>query len=156
MRFRIVIAHPPGWQHAGMYRELAETLVHGFTRLGHHADIAFNAFEPTATNVLMHAHELAEEHVRGPVRPLVELAVGHRRPAAVGPERDEGDLAGLVLRVPAELVAERRAAERGPLVRREVPLGHPAAPNIGAPKVSAWTMSSAGLRVSLLGKPFAG
>ena len=64
MRFRIVIAHQPGWQHAGMYRELAETLVHGFTRIGHQADVAFNQFEPGATNILMHSHDLAEEHVR--------------------------------------------------------------------------------------------
>lgn len=58
MRFRVVIVAPPGWAHAGMYRELAETLVYGFRRIGYDADIAFNAFDSGAINVAMHAHEL--------------------------------------------------------------------------------------------------
>jgi hypothetical protein len=47
-----------------MYRELAETLVFGFRRLGHQADIALNLFDPAATNILMHCHEMADEHVK--------------------------------------------------------------------------------------------
>jgi hypothetical protein len=62
MRFRIVIAAQPGWQHAGMYRELAETLVYAFGRLGYRADIAFNEFASGAQNILLHAHELGEQY----------------------------------------------------------------------------------------------
>ena len=58
MKFRIVIVAPPGWAHAGMYRELAETLVYGFRRIGYEAETAFNAFDPGVVNVAMHAHEL--------------------------------------------------------------------------------------------------
>ena len=58
MRFCILLAAPPGWQHAGMYTELAETLVHGLRRAGHEAEFAINQPDPRALNVLINAHML--------------------------------------------------------------------------------------------------
>lgn len=64
MRFRIVIVAKPGWEHAGMYRELAETLALGLQGLRHRADVALNTIEPSATNIILHAHELSVEQQR--------------------------------------------------------------------------------------------
>ena len=58
MRFCILLVSPPGWQHAGMYTELAQTLVYGFTRAGHEATASTSGPDPTARNILINAHML--------------------------------------------------------------------------------------------------
>jgi len=58
MRFRIVIIEPPGYPHAAAFTEVAETLVHGLTALGHQASAVINGFDPDAVNVVLGMHML--------------------------------------------------------------------------------------------------
>ena len=64
MRFCILIVSPPGWQHAGMYAELAETLVCGLRTVGHEAAVSLNGPDPRAQNILINAHMLPETVAR--------------------------------------------------------------------------------------------
>ena len=63
MRFCILVYAPPGWQHTGIYTEVAQTLVYGFRRAGHEADVSINSVQPQAINVLINAHMLPESAV---------------------------------------------------------------------------------------------
>lgn len=57
-QFRIVIVSPPGWQHAGCFFEIAETLVHGLRRLGYAADATINGASSQMTNIFLGAQAL--------------------------------------------------------------------------------------------------
>jgi len=61
--YRVVVISPPGYQHAGAFAEMAETLVFAFRALGHSAQAAVNIFSPDAMNIVLGGHLLAEDAV---------------------------------------------------------------------------------------------
>lgn len=61
MRFCFLVVAPPGWQHAGMYAELVETLVRAARRAGHHGTASVNTPDPSSINVLINPHMLPAE-----------------------------------------------------------------------------------------------
>ncbi len=58
MHVQVIVISPPGFQHAGAFTEVAETLVLGFRALGHTAQAGFNSFAADALNVVLGAHML--------------------------------------------------------------------------------------------------
>ena len=60
MKFQIVVPSVRGWPHGQMYKEVAETLVHGFKALKHQAEISLNDFTNDATNVVLGSYDLPD------------------------------------------------------------------------------------------------
>jgi len=60
-RFQITLVRPDGFLHTEAFREVAETLQFGLRSIGHSAQIVENAFDESATNLLLGAHLLSPE-----------------------------------------------------------------------------------------------
>lgn len=65
MQIRIVIIDPPGWDHAGIFAEVAELLAHGFRNAGHAVSIVRNAPSPAALNVILAGFHLTPAMLDG-------------------------------------------------------------------------------------------
>ena len=63
MRFQIVIMQPSGYPHSGAFTEVAETVMFGLRALGHEAQIHFNKFDNSATNIIFGSHLLIPQFV---------------------------------------------------------------------------------------------
>lgn len=57
-RFALIMLDPPGFEHAGIFAEVIETLQHGLRALGHDAVMARNTCFADCINVLFAAHLL--------------------------------------------------------------------------------------------------
>ena len=57
-RFALIMLDPPGFEHAGIFAEVIETLQHGLRALGHEAVMARNTCFADCINVLFAAHLL--------------------------------------------------------------------------------------------------
>ena len=59
--FQITLVRPRGFLHTEAFREVAETLQFGLRSIGHTAQIQENAFDTSATNILLGAHLLSPQ-----------------------------------------------------------------------------------------------
>lgn len=57
-RIGIILLSPPGYQHSGAFREIAETLLYGFRALGAEAKIFTNTFPPDFLHLVLGLHLL--------------------------------------------------------------------------------------------------
>jgi hypothetical protein len=61
MQFRVVVLSPPGWEHARIFAEIADTLVLGLQAIGQRASASVNGFQPNALNIVLAGFSLTPE-----------------------------------------------------------------------------------------------
>jgi SAM-dependent methyltransferase len=62
-KFQITLVRPDRFLHTEAFREVAETLQFGLRSIGHWAEIRENAFDESATNIVLGAHLLSAQQV---------------------------------------------------------------------------------------------